>query len=165
VTRANEEKSAKWTYGWVPGMLASFITPAYACRLDGGPSIRLPDGPWRVTRVEGTSVYADGNAWTDGKARDLMPDLNDAATRGCVVELVRKRKGDPAWCVVAVYLDSAGEPYRRAAPGRVIWWAASDELEAWVLSAGRALWQHKPEPTRPFYATEATAICAGLETP
>ena len=145
-------------------MLVSRAAPAYVCHYEGDPPIRIPDGPWRIKRVEGTSVYANGNAWTDGKAPDLMPDLNNAATRGRVVELVRKRKGDPAWCVVAVYLDSAGDLYRRPAPGRTVWWAASDELEAWISSAGRALWQHRPEPMRPFYATEATAICAGLET-
>ena len=73
-------------FRWMPGML---VHSGGAVRLTDGGESMLVVGQWEVPNGSGSSLF-DGwlhdNAW---------PDLRDAATRGCVLQLLCDMYGDP----------------------------------------------------------------------
>ena len=74
-------------FRWMPGMLVH--SGGGAVRLTDGGESMLVVGQWEVPNGSGSSLF-DGwlhdNAW---------PDLRDAATRGCVLQLLCDMYGDP----------------------------------------------------------------------
>lgn len=66
---------------WMPGMLIK----------DYGPGIRFfwSDDNWFH------GIAAEGNSWIRIKPSNCFPDLNDAATLGCLLQLVRMAWKDP----------------------------------------------------------------------
>jgi hypothetical protein len=107
----------------------------------------------RVVMVDGDllwMVYADEGRCKPGCVEDFAPALDDPATLGCLLALVREVYGDPA---LYVRLSDT----RRASDGVRAW-----EVLGWLDSA------HSPEGRGGSwrgwgYASEAEALVAALE--
>ena len=114
---------------WLPGMLTT-------CDLrvvDGGDDFIIGhrSGPTR-----------NGGGWYDGEAVGIWPDLRDAATLGCVLELVReawesKRGAD---CIASTVHTMSG-------------WGVGSRVGSECFAA----------IVLPTYATEAEALVVALE--
>lgn len=69
---------------WVPGMLTS-------CR------VRVTEGGADYLIGHKSGATRDGGGWVDtGDSAGFLPDLDDPATIGCLLALVREAWGDPS---------------------------------------------------------------------
>lgn len=107
---------------WMDGMLVR----SYALGGVGGPYERL-----RITGPEDVKALGD----------DVLPDVDDPATRGCILALLRKVCKEPKLCITCVL----------TAYDEMRWWPAlPDGLDRLILAA--------------VYISEESEICAMLRT-
>jgi len=118
------------TWRWMPGMLCLTDEDGYAARV-------LHVG-LNASTSETADAYSGGGIITRGCLKDdSLPDLEDPATLGCLLVLVREAWGDPCICT-AVDNTSAG------------WW-----VDGWTAACSQV-----PSDLHP---TEAAALVAALE--
>jgi len=132
---------------WMPGMRVLRTThPVVQER--GGPvvvPVRLMDSSTNAEEIGGTTLHGDlidaGHAVVHGHHRvaDMLPDLTDPATVGCLVALVREVRNEPTGFASVV----TPEPSLRWAwvNGRNVaqqFFVAPDELEAIILALENA---------------------------
>ena len=106
---------------WMLGMLAH----------DGYRMVWVGDGLHRSFRINGS----ESTGWTD----QLLPDLTDPATLGCVLAMVREAWSDEYACVLPVDYGPGG-----------IMWVCRLTATGWPL-------------TRSVWSIEAKALVAALE--
>lgn len=117
-------------FRWMPSM--AYVLP------DGTTGVVVSvdeDGPWVLHYDEDVIASADAlDLWPAA-----VPDLDDPATRGCLLELVRERVGTKrVWC----------EPFPSLRSGAPVSWAC--------IALG-VIWNGPKSPT------EAEALVAALE--
>lgn len=128
-------------FRWMPGMLCLTDDDGYAARvLHVGLSARTS---------ETADSYSGGGVITRGSLKDeSLPDLDDPATLGCLLEMVReacepsRAPGD--WPMVCTY-QSQGKKWG---------------VGAWLNESGKATFAALVLPT---YDTEAAALVAALD--
>ena len=108
-------------FRWMPGMLAVL------------PGLRPEDGPKRLHRLRGSDergpfVSPEQSVADSTPSQWWHPDLRDAATRGCVLELVREKHGDTEMSCGVIGLNQEGKSV----------WAVCGEDEPLCMEATEA---------------------------
>jgi hypothetical protein len=116
---------------WLPGMLVAETDGMRPARLVGlweeGVCPDTPGGPaWAHWGISASQEDLSG----------FLPDLDDPATRGCILELAREAHGDPFLCVGVCWPVDDDGPVWAAWDGveRKIVPSAASEKEALVLA-------------------------------
>ena len=134
---------------WMPGMFAWAATHPIVQQRGGAKElpVRFVAGldtsyvevadPKVIEAHNGNVLFSSGHAAASGyyEAKNILPDLSDPATLGCLLALVRAARGDPSYRPWSVEHDSG--------------------VVEWVIEA--------PSATRQtLYSTEAAALVAAL---